>query len=643
MNINSRTLSKSRYKLSLECPTKLYYTGKDEYANKKSQDQFLMALAEGGFQVGELAKYYYPGGHDIKTINFQQALHETNKLLKQENVIIYEPAIQYNNFVIRVDILVKKGNKIDLIEVKAKSFTSKDDFFAKRGGYIDKSWRPYLYDVAFQTMVAQKANPNWNITPYLMLADKNKKTSVDGLNQLFIVEKNKNGYKSVKTNNNITPNLLCDKILTAIEVSDIVQQIWEGRDIDPKKKTIEDEKEFLSRAEEYATYYNQNKKFPVSLGLKCKNCEFKNDNQPMLKNGFDECWKSKYPNFDIEEDHIFGIWNFRKSPELINKGVIYQKDLYSDSDLIKSLNPRQFLQVEKTVTKNIEEDIKPELFEEMDKWTFPLHFIDFETSMMAIPFLKNRKPYEQIAFQFSCHTLYENGEIKHSEWISKNRGEFPNYKFVNALKGVLDKDEGTIFKYSPHENTVLRQIQSQMESEPNSDDYKELINWIDEISEWKDEANESREGIRNMVDLLKLVKQYYYHPLMKGSNSIKAVLPSIFSSSEFIKNKYSKPVGFGENLKDLILWQENQNSGFPFDPYKLLPNKYEEFDLSKDELFLEDGEIQEGGSAMMAFGKMQFTEMTDTERNAIVSALLQYCELDTLAMVMIYEHWKSLK
>jgi hypothetical protein len=27
------------------------------------------------------------------------------------------------------------------------------------------------------------------------------------------------------------------------------------------------------------------------------------------------------------------------------------------------------------------------------------------------------------------------------------------------------------------------------------------------------------------------------------------------------------------------------------------------------------------------------------ERNALREALLQYCELDTLAMVMIWEHW----
>ena len=45
---------------------------------------------------------------------------QTKELLQQENVIIYEPAIQFENFFIRVDVLVKTGNKVDLIEVKAK-------------------------------------------------------------------------------------------------------------------------------------------------------------------------------------------------------------------------------------------------------------------------------------------------------------------------------------------------------------------------------------------------------------------------------------------------------------------------------------------------------------------------------------------
>jgi hypothetical protein len=34
--------------------------------------------------------------------------------------------------------------------------------------------------------------------------------------------------------------------------------------------------------------------------------------------------------------------------------------------------------------------------------------------------------------------------------------------------------------------------------------------------------------------------------------------------------------------------------------------------------------------------------MSDKERGQISAALLKYCELDTLAMVMIYEHLNSL-
>ena len=49
----NRYLTKSRFKLAMECPTKLYYTGKGEYINQDLDDPFLLALAEGGFQVGE--------------------------------------------------------------------------------------------------------------------------------------------------------------------------------------------------------------------------------------------------------------------------------------------------------------------------------------------------------------------------------------------------------------------------------------------------------------------------------------------------------------------------------------------------------------------------------------------------------------
>ena len=52
-----RYLTKSRFKEGLECPTKLYYSKNPEYQNKQLEDSFLESLAEGGFQVGELAKF----------------------------------------------------------------------------------------------------------------------------------------------------------------------------------------------------------------------------------------------------------------------------------------------------------------------------------------------------------------------------------------------------------------------------------------------------------------------------------------------------------------------------------------------------------------------------------------------------------
>ena len=125
-------ITKSRFKLALECPTKLFYTQKDVYADQNKEEEFLMALAESGFQVSELAKYYHPGGHDITSPGYQEPLDKTNELLVQENVIIYEATIQFETFFIRADVLVKTGDQIDLIEVNARSFKSKDEFYCSR-------------------------------------------------------------------------------------------------------------------------------------------------------------------------------------------------------------------------------------------------------------------------------------------------------------------------------------------------------------------------------------------------------------------------------------------------------------------------------------------------------------------------------
>ena len=636
-----RYLTKSRFKLALECPAKLYYIGKEEYADTKKTDNFLQALAEGGYQVGELAKHYHPGGIQIDEISHQAALDKTAELLQEEKVTLIEPAFLYNDCFIRVDVLVKDRNRFDLIEVKAKSFRTEDEFYNKKGG-IASSWKPYLWDIAFQTWVMQNIYPDCEIHPYLMLADKDKVATVDNLNQKFRIRKNKRNRIEIVTDQGLTIGVLGEFILTKVDVSSAVELILSDQD-NPEKNARNDQLlTFENRVNQVAKYYKRDEQYPTGIGKQCKRCEFRNKKEPEKLSGFDACWERALgENYNPAEPHIFEVWNYRKSDKLIESGIYTFNDLYSDADHFKDLNERQQLQVYKSVEKDSTEWFADQLENVMDDWNYPLHFIDFETSMVAVPFYKGFRPYEQIAFQFSHHTVHEDGRIDHAEWICAKPGVFPNFEFVKALKQQLERDEGTIFRYAHHENTVLRQIQKQME-ENDQQKYGEWIEWIDTITEWKGDDKVKHVGERNMVDMWTVLKSNYYHPFMRGSNSIKAVLPAIFQTSSIIKQKYSKPLEFGINLKEMILWQQDSNTDEVQDPYKLLPDRFQELDLTMDEVVLEDGQIADGGAAAVAFSKMQFTEMTELEREALRKALLQYCELDTLAMVMIWEHWNSL-
>ncbi len=170
-----RYLTKSRFKLALDCPSKLFYTSKDIYKNQSETDSFLEGLAQGGFQVEELARMYYPEGMAIlgNDWNYNLLAQKTTDLLQQENVVIFEAAFLFEGLFIRVDILEKKGNQINLIEVKAKSISSDNhQSFFNKNGTLSGGWAPYLYDIAFQKHVMQLCFPKWEINPFLNLVIK---------------------------------------------------------------------------------------------------------------------------------------------------------------------------------------------------------------------------------------------------------------------------------------------------------------------------------------------------------------------------------------------------------------------------------------------------------------------------------------
>ena len=133
MSEGERYLTKSKFVLARDCPTKLFYNEKDEYLNKKEENQFLEALAKGGMQVGELAKLFYPDGIEIEAKGNTEALAETFKHLQKEQVVLFEPAITYENFLVRADILEKDGTDVRLIEVKSKSYEPDESFLTQNG------------------------------------------------------------------------------------------------------------------------------------------------------------------------------------------------------------------------------------------------------------------------------------------------------------------------------------------------------------------------------------------------------------------------------------------------------------------------------------------------------------------------------
>lgn len=647
-------LTKSKFKIALECPAKLYYhQHRDQYANSKLEDSFLAALAEGGFQVGELAKLYFPGGVDIETLDYDAALAQTRELMGRERCVVYEAAFQFEGLFVRADVVVKDGNRLDLYEVKAKSIKAgeEESFVGKKGG-ISSKWKPYLMDVAFQKWVAMREYPELNIRSHLMLADKSVEASVDGLNQLFFLEE-REGRKRVRVNKAAYDMDLGRRVLRAVNTDDVVAEIHSGRLAG----------DFGAMVSTYAGALREDRKLAGELGGACAKCEFRTEADPTdtgLRSGFHQCWRelAGLRDADFARPLVVDIWRTTKKRALIEAGKYFQAEVTRDdlapTNTKKHTEPglstldRQEMQVKKVRLEDNEPYIDVAgLRAVMGAVRYPLHFIDFETTSVAIPFHADRRPYETIAFQFSHHVLEEDGSLRHAgEWIDTAQGSFPNFRFIRALQKELGGDIGTIFRYSNHENTVLNAIYEQLghSTEPDS---AELMAFIQTITHSKSDRADQWTGDRDMVDLWDWVKRYYYHPATGGANSIKYVLPALLGSSAFLQEKYGKPVYGTETIPSKNFrahtWLHQDENGQLVNPYKTLPRIHAGYDNEAlDDLVTgEDGEIQDGGAALVAYARMQFTEMSGEERQRIRQALLRYCELDTLAMVMIWEGWRE--
>lgn len=667
-----RYLTKSKFKSGLECVTKLYYTGKkQEYADQKLDDKFLKALAEGGHQTGALALFEFsddPTTDDIliDTLDYEEALNITNKKLsKHGKVVIAEAAFKYNNLFIRADIVLKEDKTIHLFEVKAKSFNSEKDNAQSFISYQDKpsekihsEWEAYLYDVAFQKYVINKSFPDYTVISHLLLIDKAKKATVNGLNQIFqLVEKE--GKLAVDISN-IKKEQLGKSILTIVNTDELVDKIWNKYKVPTSLNREFTFEEFVAYCEDI---YVRDERVFSPLTMACKNCTFKvkpgkDDDK---KDGRRECWKhvTQYADHLLDKPWSIDVWQGRLDKAL--KEGIYLMERLEKSDLgTEKNNPnpgldqfaRRFIQVEKI--KNNDHSYyfdKVNFDKEVASWKWPLNHIDFETSTVALPFYEGKSPYSGVAFQWSHHIMHKNGKIEHvGEYINFEKGVFPNLEFIRTLKQSLSQNKGTIFRYHNHENTYLRLIHGQISSgeiEVCEPEKTELLSFIDSITRYKPDGKIYVSGDRNMVDLYELVQKFYYSPHSNGKIGLKFVLPSIINDVPFLFEKYGKKGIYGKSLEIKSLnFDDHQwiDTTFDNDPYKTLPKIFDGYDRNElDDYFDDLDGIADGGAALTAYSYLQYTHIPEEVRLALKNALLRYCELDTMAMVMLLEGMMKLE
>jgi hypothetical protein len=195
----------------------------------------------------------------------------------------------------------------------------------------------------------------------------------------------------------------------------------------------------------------------------------------------------------------------------------------------------------------------------IDALPWPRYYLDFETIGFTVPVWAGTRPFQALPFQWSCHGEASDRELFHREFLDTT-GEPPMRAFAVSLIDALGSS-GAILVYSNYERRILNELAA---AQP-------------------DLAPALRAIVARLFDLQPLARAHYYHPAMKGSWSIKAVLPTVAP------------------------------------------------DLDYDSL----DEVRDGTAAQAAYAEM-IDPATAPERKAqLEHALREYCRLDTMAMVRL--------
>jgi hypothetical protein len=609
-------ISKSDFKIAKSCATKLYYKKLGYPQNQEVDYSFSISA----LIINKIAELLYDHGIEIKTNSQDEdsltlGIEQTNKELEKEIITLFKPLIYHQHKLARLDILVKQGNKFDLIYVKPKAIDlkSKNTLRNKRDNKINSIWKGYLQDITYQTYILsqllESLEIDYEINAYLCLPIRNK-ISKSCLGSNFSID---SSYK-VEFLGDLN-ELKNDHILQFIDVNQEILEL--------KEKVVTNTQIYLD------SIVNGIKKIQIPISKNCKNCEFRINELQLSgdrRNGFNECWSQvndrATDQISYQNAHILDLYQVAKIGEyhnpLINTLIAEGKSSLYDIP-VHSLNHdgfkhRQLIQI--NYTRNNQEWISENLAEVTKSLEYPLHFIDFETCRLDIAYDQKITANEQLAFQWSCHTITEPfSDCINTSFIDVS-GDFPNFRFAESLMQQLG-DRGTVFVWGTHEKSVLKDIYDHVLYYQYQN--QDLLMWLQGlIAEPREHQN------LRLVDMNNLTLKYYFHPLMKGKTSLKSVLPAIWTTNNYL-----------HQISWLSQYLQTDQSGKILSPYQTLP-----------EIEIDDRNqvIKEGSGAMIAYQLILYSPI---KHDPVIRAkweqlLKQYCCLDTLAMVIVWTHWHYL-
>jgi hypothetical protein len=574
----------------------------------------------------KLVKVYHPGEDMfVPKESHTEASARTIAKIKGGDCMLHETTFAHGDLMARCDMVRATGDTLDLIEIKSASAEAESNLQADPKELLKKSWEPYVVDLAYQVHVArmalQAAGISKSIRAWFYLPNKLGVASPEEVRGLFTLTENGPGgrpeviYKGQAKPGDET------SLIAIMEATEAVAQAY------PSEESI-------AEATERLTGYVASGHWPKpELGMKCKACEF---NVPGQTSGYDLCWGTQ-----ARADHHLFTLGYLGSMEYRQPGTVRRiaeqtaprapritdlqdEDVAGDAPLQRGWK-RQIMAVRTGrafISPEIVRDAatllrcKPE--------NYPLFFLDYEGTRCALPSAAGSRPYGQVAFQWSCHVIDNPGASpRHVEWLD-TENENPNLGFLESLRKLLG-EQGTIYHWADYEVTVTRELADEIRGDESK---AELVSWIDR--NWGRGRGKNEVKSERTLDLLEISRGHFYDPDMKGSHSIKKVLPVVWKNPAIQKlfPKYAVDEK-GQPVKS---------------PYDALPaltlqdSAQGSLDLSK----LDDLDVVKNGTgAMRAYEHIRYglAAGDQTARKAMRRQLMRYCELDTAAMVMVWKYW----